>query len=93
MHIGALRVELFISESRSLKHKRSVIRGIKDRMASAFNVSVAEVGDQDKWQRAVLGIAAVGSDRAYVNGILDKALDLIRGNPAVHIVDFEMELY
>ena len=92
MWIGGLKVELFIADANCLKHKRSVIKALKDRIAANFNVSVAEVGGQDKWQKAVLGVAAVGSDNKYVNGMLDKVLDMIRQDGKVQILDFEMEI-
>ena len=92
MCIGALRVELFVSDSNSLKAKRIVLKSLKDRIRHNFNVSVAEVNEHDKWQKAILGVAAVGVDKAYVNGLLDKCMDFIRQNHRIHIVDFTMEI-
>jgi len=92
MRIGALKVELFISDSTSLKHKRAVLKSIKDRIRNNFNVSIAEIGDNDKWQKAILGIAAVGNEKKFVNGILDKVLDFIRQNGEVQVLNFEMEI-
>lgn len=92
MRIGALRIELFISNAGSLKHKRAVIKSIKDRIAAGFNVSVAEVGSLDKWQKAEIGVAAAGNDSRYLNGQLDKVLDCVRGYGDVQIVDYEMEI-
>jgi len=92
VRVGALRVELFVSDADSLKSKRTALMSLKDRIRNNFNVSVAEVEEQDKWQKAVLGISAVGPDNKYVNGTLDKVLDLIRQHRRVQIVDFEMEI-
>jgi hypothetical protein len=92
MRIGGLRVELFISDSTSLKHKRAVLKSIKDRIRNNFNVSIAEIGDNDKWQKSILGIAAVGNEKKFVNGILDKVLDFIRQNGEVQVLNFEMEI-
>jgi len=58
-----LTIELMIPYAQSLKDKRRVVRGLKDRIRGKFNASVAEVGYQDKWQRAVLAICLVGSDK------------------------------
>ena len=77
-------------ESRSLKDKRRVIRSIKDRLRNQFNVSVAEVGEQDDRQRAVLGLAMAGSDRRYVEGALSKAVDLLRGHPVAELIDYDL---
>ena len=61
-----LMIELSIPHARSLKDKRSAVRGLRDRLRARFNASVSEVACQDKWQRAVLGVALVGSDRRYL---------------------------
>jgi len=61
--VTLLSIELMIPHAQSLKDKRREVRGLKDRIRSKFNASVAEVGYQDKWQRATLAIALVGSDK------------------------------
>ena len=58
-----LIIELLIPHAQSLKDKRSGLRGLKDRIRSRFNASVAEVGYQDKWQRSVLAVSLVSSDK------------------------------
>jgi len=92
MTVGALRVELFISNSDSLKAKRSVIKAMKDRIGNKFNVSISEVDDHDKWQKTVFGIACVGPDKRHVNEVLDKVMDFIRGNGDVQVLDYQMEI-
>jgi uncharacterized protein YlxP (DUF503 family) len=67
MIVGLLSVELHIGGARSLKEKRLVLRGLKDRLRGRFNASVAEVEFQDLWQRAGLAVAVVGSSRAQVD--------------------------
>ena len=90
--VGLCTVELFIADSQSLKEKRRVLSGLKDRLQHKFNLSVAEVDGQDLWQKAVLGLACVANDGRYVNQVLDQALNLIRSNPAVEIVQSRVEL-
>ncbi|MFH1502904.1 MAG: DUF503 domain-containing protein [Candidatus Eisenbacteria bacterium] len=92
MVVGTLEIRLFIRGSRSLKDRRRVVRSLKDRIASRFNVSVAEVGDSDSWQRSTLGVAVVANDRRFVNEVLSKVLNLVASNPDVEIVDQHMEL-
>jgi uncharacterized protein YlxP (DUF503 family) len=77
MVIGAARVELHVHASHSLKEKRSVIRSIVRRIRNEFNVAVAEVGGQDTWQWAVLGLAAVGHDRTSVRALLERVIDFV----------------
>jgi uncharacterized protein YlxP (DUF503 family) len=52
-----------------------VVRSVKDRLRSKFNVSVAEVDHQDLWQRAQVSVVSVGSDEAYLNQLLQHALE------------------
>ncbi len=92
MIVGLCTVELFIPDGHSLKAKRQVLLSLKDRLRGKFNVSVAEVGEQDLWQKAVLGIACVANEGAYVNQVLDQAVNLIRSVPAVELVQSRIEL-
>lgn len=77
MIVGAALVELHVHGSRSLKAKRGVVRSILSRVRSRFNVSVAEVGGQDTWQRAVLGLSVSGSERVRVRQSLDRVVAFI----------------
>lgn len=61
--VTLLTIELIIPHAQSLKEKRREVRGLKDRIRNKFNASVAEVGYQDKWQRTVLAVCLVGSDK------------------------------
>jgi uncharacterized protein YlxP (DUF503 family) len=60
-------------------------------LRAQFNVSVAEVDAQDVWQTAVLGLSAVGTDRAYVEGLLDQAIQMVRRQREVTLVSVEKE--
>lgn len=91
MIVGLCTVELFLSESHSLKEKRQVLASLKDRLHEKFNVSVAEVGDQELWQKAVLGMASVANEQQHVNRILDQGLNLIRSVPSVDLLKFQIE--
>lgn len=90
--VGLCTVELFIADSQSLKDKRQVLLSMKDRLQQKFNLSVAEVDGQDLWQKAVLAFACVANDGRYVNQVLDQALNLIRSNSAIEIVQSRVEL-
>lgn len=92
MIVGFCTVELFLSESRSLKDKRQVLLSLKDRLRGKFNLSVAEVDGQDLWQKAVLGMACVANEKTYANQVLDQALNLIRSVPSVEVVQTHVEL-
>jgi uncharacterized protein YlxP (DUF503 family) len=75
--VGVLQLTLFLPENHSLKGKRQVLRAIKDRVRSKFNVSIAESDGHDLWQRAELGICQVGNDRAFVDSSLREVVNFI----------------
>jgi uncharacterized protein YlxP (DUF503 family) len=72
-----LRVELHYPESGSLKSKRRVLKSLTDRLRKQFNVSLAEVEYQNLWQRSVLAIVTVNTDRPHADSTLSKVLDLM----------------
>ena len=92
MIVGVLRVDLAIYEARTLKDKRRVIKGLKDRLAGKFNAAIAEVEALDSRQRAVLGVAVVGNESRFVQSCLDKIVDYIRLSPSSSLVDYRTEL-
>ena len=77
MIVGASVVELHIEGCSSLKAKRGVVRSVAQRVRNRFNLAVSEVGGQDTWQRAVIGLAAAGSDAVTVRRVLDRAAAFI----------------
>ena len=89
--VGLCTIELFIADSQSLKDKRQVLLSLKDRLRQKFNLSVAEVDAQDLWQKAVLALACVSNDGRYVNQILDQALNLVRGQMVVEVVQSRIQ--
>ncbi len=92
MVIGASRIELYLSGNNSLKEKRRVIKSIKDRIRSNFNVSVAETEDLDKWQKAVIGLACVSNDRVYANQVISSVINMIQGIGGIEIIDYSIEI-
>jgi uncharacterized protein len=79
MVVGVLRLEILLPENHSLKGKRSVLRAIKSRVRTKFNVSIAEADDHDLWQRATLGVAQVGSEEGHVDSCLREVVRFIDG--------------
>jgi uncharacterized protein len=77
MFVGVLRLTLHLPEPGSLKSKRHLLRSAIDRVKAKFNVSIAEVAENDLWQKSVVGVAAVGNDHAFVNESLDKVADFV----------------
>ncbi|HTN52018.1 MAG TPA: DUF503 domain-containing protein [Anaeromyxobacter sp.] len=77
MFVGVLRLTLHLPEPGSLKSKRHLIRSALDRVRARFNVSIAEVAENDLWQRSVVGVTAVGNEHGFVNEVLDKVADFV----------------
>jgi uncharacterized protein YlxP (DUF503 family) len=93
MTVGLARVTLFLPEVHSLKEKRMVLRRVKDRAQQKFNLAIAEVGDNDLWQRALLGVAVIGNGRRFVESALDEVVRFIRGEAEVTNVEREIQTY
>lgn len=89
--MGVLKLNLLLPENHSLKGKRGVLKSIQARVANRFNVSVAECGDQELWQSAVLGFAVVGSDRRIVEASLQRVVDFVDEMKLVELGQAEVE--
>ncbi len=93
MFIGVCTMEMHIPDSGSLKGKRHSLRSLKDRIRHSFNVSVAEVDDNDLWQKASLAVAAVSNDKAHLNRTLDHVLNMVRAAHDIDLLDYHIEIF
>ena len=91
VHIALVTVELFIPFAHSLKEKRSVVRGLRDQIRARFNVSVAEFGYQDKWQRALIGMCMLSGDKHKLEADMARVRRLCEEMAHVEIVDISQE--
>lgn len=91
MVVGLLSLEIHILNSISLKDKRMVLNHIKDRIHRKFNVSVAEIDYQDKWQRSLIGIALVTSEKRYAEELLNKIFHLLDTDDSFEIVQYSID--
>ena len=92
MVVGICRMTILLHGNQSLKGKRSVLKSIMSKVKNRFNISIAEVGSNDVWQRAEIGFAAIGNDRAFINSVIDKALCFIEGLQLGEVTDHRIEL-
>lgn len=92
MVVGVLRIRLSVFEARSLKDKRRVIKGLKDRLGARHNVSIAEVDDLDHCQAATFGLAMVANDSRFVESALSQIVDEVRAYRHASLVEYEIEL-
>lgn len=84
-----MEVDLHLPACRSLKDKRQVIRPILDGSRRRFQVAAAEVGVQDRWQRARLGFAYVSGDGRHLHEVLAKVEGFVASFPEVEIIGVE----
>jgi len=93
MNVGICRIKLHIAESRSLKDKRRIVKSVVSRLRNQYNISVAEVDDQDLWQLVTLGITCVSNHRQHVDETLSKVMSFINSNyPELEIVEHQTEI-
>lgn len=89
--IGILTFKLH--DCRSLKVKRGIIKSIISRLNNQFNISIAEVGSNDIYQKAEIGFAMVGNDRQVINSKIDKLFNMAEGLRLAELIDTEMEIF
>ena len=90
--IGVLTLEIVLEDAQSLKDKRRVVKGLKDRLRSRFNVAVAEIDYQNLWQRALVAAVTVSADRVHAEAVLQsveqEAAELLGGDLAGTTVEW-----
>ncbi len=93
MHIGVCHVSLRLPENQSLKGKRRVTQSIVSRVRTRFNVSIAEVEDNDLWQRLTLGISCVSNDGRHANEMLSRVVQYIEETTGdAELLDYDVEM-
>ncbi len=93
MIVGILTVRLRLPENQSLKGKRQVVKSVIQRVRNRFNVSVAEVEDQDLWQLATIGVGCVSNSTSHVNETLSRVMDFIASSRLdAELLDYEIEI-
>jgi len=92
MFVAAIRLELSIPHANSLKSKRQVLTSMIDRLRSRFGAAVAEVGDQDLWQRSVIGIALVSAQQHHVREMADKVTGFVEAHWEGEVCAIEVEI-
>lgn len=87
MHVVGFEVDVRIPHSHSLKDRRQVVKSLLDGARQRFQVSAAEVGGQDTWQRATLGFAVVASEARLAEGVVDEIDRFLWSRPDIEILD------
>ncbi|MFC2006379.1 DUF503 domain-containing protein [Chloroflexota bacterium] len=93
MNVGVCQIRLRLPENLSLKGKRRVLKSITSRVGSKFNVSIAEVDDNDLWQLATIGVCCVSNDGRHANEVLSRVVGFITESRfEIEILDYEIEI-
>ena len=91
MIVGILTVELDIPDAYSLKEKRMVLNRVRDRLRQRFNVAVAEVGENDVWNVATIGVVTVSNEQRHANQMLSKVAEFLETVRDCEVADVSME--
>ena len=92
MVVGTLKIDLHLHDNRSLKGKRKIVRSMVDKVKHKFNVAIAEVGSNDKWQKIELGICTVGNDRRHIDASLNNILGFLESLYLAEIIQSKTEI-
>ena len=93
MVVGIVKIKIYVPGVHSLKEKRMIVKSICSKVRNRFNVSIAEVEDQDIHQSIILGFACVTTSNAHADNIIDTVIGFVEGNTEGEIINIERELY
>ena len=93
MYVGNLLVDIFLPSANSLKTKRKVIQSLIAQLKNRYNISVAEVDNQDLWQKSSLGISCINSDYRNLQSILGKIINHIHTKNDIEVISEKNEIY
>ena len=93
MIVGVCRITLRLPENASLKDKRQIVKSLTARLRNKFNLAVAEVDDNDRWQIATIGLTCVSNDARHAREMLDSAVEfVVRTRLDAELLDSEIEV-
>ena len=92
MVVGTMIIEFYLHENCSLKGKRKIVKSMVEKVKHKFNVAIAEIGSNDKWQKIELGVSTVANDRRHVDSSLANVLSFLDSLYLAEIVDSKIEI-
>ena len=93
MTVGTLIIQIPLPGIGSLKDKRRIVKSLTERLQSRFNVSIAEIAAQDSHRIAVIGLAVVANEGAFVRRQLDTVLEFLRNDNRIVIGKIDREIF
>ena len=92
MIIGICTCEIFIFNANSLKSKRSVVKSIIEKSKNRFNISIAEVGENDKWQKSIIAFSTISNDQKIVEETIEKVINFFDSYSEIEIIKINREI-
>lgn len=92
MIIGICTCEIFIFKANSLKSKRSVVKSIIEKSKNRFNISIAEVGENDKWQKSIIAFSTISNDQKIVEETIEKVINFFDSYSEIEIINIKREI-
>lgn len=92
MIIGRCLIRLRLFSPNSLKEKRRILKSLIERLKSRYNISIAEVGENDSWQIAEIGIGVVANKSVFADEVINKIVHFIDNFDSVEIIDIDIEM-
>lgn len=93
MTVGVCRITLRMPENASLKDKRQVVKSLTAKLRNKFNLAVAEIEDNDRWQIATIGMTCISNDARHARQMLDNAVEfVVRTRLDAELLDSEIEV-
>ena len=92
MIIGICTCDIFIFNANSLKLKRSVVKSIIKKTKNRFNISIAEVGENDKWQKSIIAFSTISNDQKIVEETIEKVINFFDSYSEIEIINIKREI-
>lgn len=92
MIIGICTCEIYIFNANSLKSKRSVVKSIVEKSKNRFNISIAEVGENDKWQKSIIAFSTISNSQKIVEETIEKVINFFDSYGEIEIINIKREI-
>jgi hypothetical protein len=92
MVVGICQIRLIIYDTFSLKEKRRILKSIVEKVRNRFPVSIAEVGDHELWQSAIIGCCLVSNEQVFVRSAIDKVIHFIENLYLAEVIVLHTEV-
>ncbi len=92
MFIGTAEIDLNLPGVNSLKEKRRIVKSLLARLQNKFNISIAEVENNDRYRSAGIGMAVVGNDKKHIDRVIAEVVGMIESHPEVVMLDYRVEI-